>query len=81
MASGVEFDEDKAAYGGVGRPGGIQMPSGGYSAGPAGAEPGMVRWLKAHGLAKSSRAAQGILIGVVIVNIIIMFVVIKFFLL
>jgi len=75
MASGVEFDEDNMTYARPGvRPG---MAGGGYV--PA-RERGMAGWLIRHGLAKSNSSAQIVMIGVVIVNAIIMFVLIKFFL-
>ncbi|MDE1975226.1 MAG: hypothetical protein KGI49_01810 [Patescibacteria group bacterium] len=81
MSGGVEFDEDRASYGGLKRPN-FAGQAGGYgdsSAGPDGS--GMVGWLKRHGLAGSSSAAQGILIAVVIINIIITYIVVKYFLL
>lgn len=83
MSSGVQFDEDALKYS---RPrpavGGV---SGGYSpmsqfAGPSGNEPRMVQWLMKKGIVKSPNAGQFILVGIVIVNIIIMFIVIKYFL-
>lgn len=41
---------------------------------------GMMGWLVRHGWAKSPAAAQGIMIAVILVNIIAIFIVIKFFL-
>ncbi len=40
----------------------------------------MVRWLMKHHIAKTAATAQGILIGLVIVNIIVTFIVIKYLL-
>jgi hypothetical protein len=42
--------------------------------------PGLAGWLMRHGVAKSSSSAQTILIGIVVANIIITFIVIKYFL-
>lgn len=82
MASGVEFDEDKFNYGArPARPGGI--PSGGMGYGrpaPASNVPKMAQWLIKKGIVKSEGAAQGLLLAVVIINIIITFVVIYYFL-
>ena len=41
---------------------------------------GMAGWLMRHGLAKSPRSAQFVMAGIVVVDIIAIFVVIKFFL-
>jgi hypothetical protein len=80
MSSGVEFEEDSFSY----------KPKPRLSGGPAGSSPGvpasvgnepkMVQWLMRHGIAKSGTSAQVILIIVVIINIIITYVVIKYFL-
>lgn len=87
MAAGVEFDEDKFSYAParpVARPGGYGIPNAtfsrnvGMNAGST--EPGIAGWLIRHGFANSPRAAQGIMIGVVILNVIITFIVIKFLL-
>jgi len=85
MVSGVEFDEDKISYGAP-----ASRPAGGASFGAPTAygqpryasqrSSGMAGWLIAHGWAKSDRAAQGIMIGVVIINIIITYIVITYFL-
>lgn len=88
MSSGVEFDEDKFNY--------APKPQQSASAGPgafqaprsstqirypdAGKQPSMVRFLMRHGLAKSAQTAQIYLVAIVIINIIITFIVIKFFL-
>ncbi len=83
MSSGVEFDEDSLKY--ARRP----VATGGFQSGQqysfpgqpvGGNEPKMVQWLMRKGIVKSPNAAQAILIGLVIVNIIITFVVIKYFL-
>ena len=86
MVSGVEFDEDKIDYGG---PRAIRRPSS-TAGGPAPAYnvaqynargSGMAGWLVSHGWAKSETAAQIILIVIVLINIVITYVVVKFFLL
>lgn len=46
-----------------------------------GNEPRMIQWLMRKGIVKSSNSAQIVLVGLVIVNIIITFAVIKYFLL
>ncbi|MFA6601907.1 MAG: hypothetical protein WCT02_03545 [Candidatus Paceibacterota bacterium] len=90
MSSGVEFEED--SFGSTTRrpvaqspyssppnfpsqPGGSQMYGGGNQN-----VPGLAGWLMRHGVAKSSSSAQTILIGIVVANIIITFIVIKYFL-
>ena len=89
MASGVEFDEDSFASTGARRPGTSNYTNN-FSTGNAGFQgfnapnsndPAMVQWLMKHGFAKSRKAAEGVLIGVIAVNMLIMFVTIKFFLL
>jgi len=84
---GVEFDEDKFGYSGARMPGQNTNPTAtreqSYYAqhpGPTGNEPKMVQFLLRHGLAKSPNSAQVILIVIVIVNVIITYVVIKYFL-
>jgi hypothetical protein len=76
MATGVEFDEDKMKY--RRSAGGGQMPgsSGSYGDVP---EKGLTAWLLRHHIASSPKAAQGILIAIAIIDVIIMYVVIKYF--
>lgn len=80
MSSGVEFDEDSFAKI---RP--TQSPSYGASQGyssqysqygntPSYDKKGMTGWLMRHGI-KSNAAAQGILFGVIIINVIITYIV------
>ena len=87
MVTGVEFDEDKMDYSGFRS---ARRPdSGGTSSVPypnmAPRYPvrasGMPGWLIAHGWVKSEGAAQGVLIAIVIANIIITYIVVKYFLL
>jgi hypothetical protein len=78
MSSGVEFDEDQLKY--APRP---NTPAGSYSMNQYGSpntDPKMVQWLMKKGIVKSPAMAQAVLIGLVVVNIIITFIVIKFFL-
>ena len=82
MASGVEFEEDKFTFG---KPAGntVSAPSGmpnlGYGRPQLPSNtPKMAQWLMKHGI-KSSASAQAILIALVIFNIIVTFVVVKFF--
>lgn len=83
MVEGVEFEENRADNGAPGKPS-YGAPSGGYGRSSvrssSDSDPAMVRWLKARGLAKSNVAAQGILIGVIVINAIIIFVVLRYFL-
>lgn len=74
MASGVEFDEDNVTYARPAARPGMPMQQGGYSSGR-----GMAGWLMRHGFAKSNTSAQIVMIGVVVVNAIIIFILIKFF--
>ncbi len=74
MSTGVEFDEDKFRYANPQRPGGMNM------GGSSGARSSMNAWLMKHGLAKSDKSAQAILVAVVVINAIITFVVFKYFL-
>ena len=81
MASGVEFEEDSFRYNTTrpgARPGagGVQ-PFTGFNSGQN--ESGMVRFLMRHGFAKSPASAQYILVGMIITNIIITYVVLKYF--
>ena len=68
MSNGVEFDEDK--YG-----------QARYSGSPKAYQSGskMGDWLIKKGIAKSPAAANGILVGIIIVDFIIIYVVYKFF--
>lgn len=75
MTTGVEFEEDKSSYGGRPR----VAPSSGMS-GPTGEERGMIGWLIRHGMAKSSSAAQIVLIGILILNIVLIFLVVRYLL-
>ena len=86
MSSGVEFEEDVNVYAHrapgspAPRQGVPQFTSNGRYVPPSAKEPPMVQWLMKHGV-KSPIAAQAMLIGIVVVNILITFVVIKYFLL
>lgn len=62
MSEGIQFDEDKLNYGQK------------RYAGPGEEQPAMVKWLIAKGLAKSPAMAQGILLGVAAICVIIGFV-------
>ena len=86
MSSGVEFDEDSFGYGAKRFPSskiggvGAGLP-GNYSANSSAEnQPAMVRWLMRKGIVKSPNAAQAILIAIVVINIIITFIVVKYFL-
>lgn len=74
MASGVEFDEDNMGFRRP-APGGGYTTNGGYQ----GQQSGLAGWLIKKGIAKSNSSAQVIMISVVIVNIIIIYVLLKFF--
>ena len=87
MVTGVEFDEDKVDYGGF-RSAGRPASGGTSSVSSPNMAPrysvhasGMAGWLIAHGWVKSEGAAQGLLLALVVANIIITYVVIKYFLL
>lgn len=73
MSEGVEFDTDTQS---IRRPGGPAASFGQSSSGSS----GIAGWLMRRGWAKSPAAAQGIMIGVVVADIIIIFVLVKFFL-
>jgi hypothetical protein len=83
MSNGVEFDEDNFSYRPV-----RQQTAPGVAPGPAlyvrpqyaSQASGMTGWLISHGWAKSKGAAQGIMIGIVVVNIIITYIMVRFFL-
>lgn len=69
----VEFDEDKFQYGPAGvRPGMQNIQSG--------AQSGMAFWLIKKGIVKSNNGAQVILIAIVLINLLIVFLVFKYFL-
>jgi len=73
MSNGVEFEEDK--YGlSTNRPSNFSPVSGGSVSSK------MVQWLIDKGIVKSESAAQGLLLGIVILNVIITIVVIKYLL-
>ena len=75
MASGVEFDEDNMGFR---RP----VPGGGFSMnkGYQSQQTGMSGWLMRKGWVKSNSGAQMVLIAVVVVNAVITYIIIKFFL-
>lgn len=80
MSSGVEFEEDKIQYGIPGRKSDVRGPIyGGYGK-PGFAQPPsrMVRWLISHGFAGSPFGANVVLFAIVVVNIIITILVIKY---
>jgi hypothetical protein len=83
MSSGVEFDEDNLKYARRPTAGGFQQgqPSAFPGQQMGGNEPRMVQWLMSKGIVKSSNSAQIVLVGLVVVNIIITFAVIRYFLL
>lgn len=67
MANGIEFDEERHDY--------SNAPQGG-----AAGQSKMALWLIQHGLAKTPAAAQGVMIALAVVNLILCYVVIKYFL-
>lgn len=80
MSNGVEFEEDTF---GLKRPNQTASSGGGSSSySPANntgdGEPAMVRWLMRRGWVKTHAGGQGVLIAIVIINIIVTFIVIKF---
>jgi len=77
MASGVEFDEDNMNFA---RPGVRPGMSGRGNAPGQREEHGIPGWLIRHGLAKSYGSAQVVMLGIVLVNAIIIFMLLKFFL-
>lgn len=80
MSNGVEFDVDKVEYSSRRSSPRVNIPSnfdGNF--GSNSAEPKMSRWLMGKGLVKSPQSAQKILIAVVIINIIITFIIVKYF--
>ena len=66
MSSGVEFDEDKIIYS---RP----LRSSSAQAGS-----GLEAWLIRKGYARSGGGAKAIMVGVIIINIIIIFFILRF---
>jgi hypothetical protein len=77
----VEFDEDKFQYGGTQgnqrqTSSSSQMIYNIQSSNPT----GMVGWLIKKGIVGSENTAQYVLVGVIIINIVIAFIVIKYFL-
>ncbi len=66
MTTGIEFDEDRGNYA-------KRIQSGGNPSKWA-------TWLIQHGFAKTQSGAQAILVGLAVVNLIICFMVIKYFL-
>ena len=85
MSSGVEFDEDSLKFARRPVPTGGGFQSGQQYSFPGqqmgGNEPKMVQWLMRKGIVKSPNMGQAVLIALVIINIIITFVVTKYFLL
>jgi hypothetical protein len=77
MAEGVEFEEDKGYS--KPRPGMVSPGSSGFPASSENA-PKMVQWLIAHGLAKSASGAQAVLIGIVVVNFVVIFIIMRYLL-
>jgi hypothetical protein len=82
MPTGVEFEEDTF---GVKRPNPQATTSSGqysYAAADNASnsnESAMIRWLMKKGIVKSHAAGQAILVGILVLNIIVTFIVIKFF--
>lgn len=89
MSLGVEFDEDR-----FGAPPKPQMGGGGMAGGYGGQAPysplyaqqqnaaggGIAGWLQRHGIAKSDKSAQTVMVAIIVANIVITIVVIYFFL-
>lgn len=81
MSSGVEFDEDKISYGKP-RVTGSSVPGMAHMQGFSTAEQrGMAGWLMKKGWAKSPATAQTILIVIVVLNAILTFIIINYFIL
>lgn len=80
MSSGVEFDEDKINYGAPSANNGMRRFAGSSRPVFAEKQPRMVQWLMNHGIAVSPAAGQAILIGLIVVNLIITYIVVKYFL-
>lgn len=77
MSNGVEFEEDK--YGLGGQMNAQQRFVPGQSGGTSASSSKMARWLINKGIVKSDSGAQIMLIVIVIINIIVTFFVIKYF--
>jgi len=73
MSSGVQFEEDEFArsYG--------RMKPGGVRPGGSRADSKMAQWLIDKGFVKSNKSAQAVLLGVMIANIIIIYLVFRYF--
>jgi hypothetical protein len=82
MASGVEFEED--SFGLSNRR--SAQPAGAANSGAyarfqdASNVKGMAGWLMRKGITKSPAAAQAVLVGFIVINVIITFIAIKYFL-
>lgn len=76
MSSGVQFDEDKFNYSSKPQPNVSKMNNGQSSSGGS----GLSGWLIRKGFAKSENSAQVILISVLIINVIVTFLLIYFYL-
>lgn len=77
MSSGVQFDEDSFARPRTGGPNtiGTGVP---YRGGPdTTGEPGMIRWLMKHGIVKSHAGGQAVMVGIIILNLAIIFFILK----
>ena len=79
MSSGVEFDEDKFNFAPPRAPGMAGVPTYGRPTQMSNV-PGMSAWLIKKGIVKTPAAAQMFLIGLVLVNAIITYVALKYFL-
>ncbi len=75
MSSGVEFDEDSLKYTALRKSAGFSVVPG-----QSDNQPRMVRWLMNKGIVKSPAVGQVLLFVIIAINIIITFIVIKFFL-
>ncbi len=73
MSENVQFDTDMQSAS-FGRP----RPQGGFGQPTDLAASGMAGWLLRHGWVKSPAAAQRVLVGIIVVDIIAMFIIIKF---
>ena len=75
MSNNVEFDVDKVEY--TSRPG---MSSSSLMNSSGKNEPKMVQWLIRHGIVNSPHTAQAVLIVVVVINLVITYIIVKYFL-
>jgi len=66
MSEGVQFDEDQMNFG--------RRPER-----PRSAQSKMADWLISKGIVKTNEAAQGVMWGIIAVNLIIIYVLIKYF--